>query len=116
MARFNVSFSITSPLVAIRRNKWETAAHVSVDQQFTQSSYPGDKRFDMPFASVEADGLPVLRTVCYHEANGGIASRPYDKVYADEQFLTDEILGITPDAEDAAMEWSFAFQELRGEE
>lgn len=110
-ARFDVSFSITSPLVALRRNDWSQAAHVSTDKQFWQSSDPGDKRINMPFLDT-ARGVPILRTLPHAQGVGSLSSRPYDKNYADEQFFNEEELGITPDAEDAGMEWSFATGEM----
>lgn len=112
-ARFNVSFSITSPLVALRRNDWSQAANVSTDNQFLQGSDPRDKRVPLPFYD-ETRGVPILRTMPYVNHESGLSSRPYDKQYADSAFPSDDELGITPDG-DVAMEWTIATEELRGE-
>jgi hypothetical protein len=110
-AVFNSSFSMRTPLLALREGKWERVAEVFTDREMVQSSDPASKRVPLLYVDHNNSG-PVLRTQPYEVAPGGIRSRPYDKIYADEKLPQFE--DISPDG-GFTKEWTIATDSLRGE-
>lgn len=100
-------FSITSPTLALARNKWETVAEVHTDITVWQSSSPEDKRYPAPY--VDGD---VLRTDPWTEGKV-LMSQSYNKHYRDEFYAKQEALGemLTEDG-DVAADWSEMMKEL----
>lgn len=120
-AVFYSSFSMQTPSLALRQGKWESVARVSVctcgtetwehtrdcgAKRLVQKADPSSKRVPM----VYVDGK-FLRTPVYDVAPGGVKSRPYDKLYADEKLEVFE--DISPDG-GLTVEWNIATEQLRG--
>lgn len=99
-------FSITSPKLALARNKWETVAEVHTDITFLQSAAPEQKRYPVPY--VDGD---ILRTdppdwIDYK-------SRAYAKHYRDEyDKMREEMEELLTEDGDVAADWSEMMKEL----
>ena len=123
-AVFYSSFSMQTPSLALRQGKWDTVARVSActcgtetwehskacdAKRLVQKSDPSSKRVPMVYVDHNDTGT-ILRSPVYEVAPGGVKSRPYDKLYADEKLVTFD--DISPDG-GLTVEWNIAAEELR---
>lgn len=124
-AVFYSSFSMQTPLQALRQGKWSTVARVSActcgtdtwehtkqcdAKMLVQSADPSSKRAPLVYVDHNDSGT-ILRSPVYEVAPGGVKSRPYDKQYADEKMIPFD--DISPDG-GLTQEWNIATEELRG--
>lgn len=122
---FYSSFSMQSPLQALRQGKWDSVARVTActcgaegsehardceAKWLMQSSEPTSKRYPMVYVDHNDSGV-ILRSPVYDYAPGGVKSKPYDKDYADAKMP--KLDDISPDG-GFMTEWNIATEELRG--
>lgn len=121
-AVFYSSFSMQTPSLALRQGKWNTVARVWActcgtetwehakgcdARRLVQKAEPSSKRVPLVYVDRERG---FLRTPVYDVAPGGVKSRPYDKMYAEDKLATFE--DVSPDG-GLNVEFNIAAEELR---
>jgi hypothetical protein len=123
-AVFYSSFSMQTPLLALRQGAWSSVARVRActcgtttwehtkecdARRLVQKADPSTKRVPMVYVDRNSAGT-ILRSPVYEVAPGGVKSRPYDKLYADEKL--EMLEDISPDG-GLTVEWNIAAEQLR---